>query len=118
VLLWWLAGNRRLGAKARQAIADPTAVVHASAATCWEIAIKAQLGRLDVGGADIADEITSAGFVELPITGRHALRAGSLPRHHDDPFGRMLVAQAQLESLTLVTSDAALHRYEVSILSL
>jgi PIN domain nuclease of toxin-antitoxin system len=116
VLLWWLTGHRRLGAASRRTISDPASLVHVSAATYWEVAIKKNLGRLDLGDVDIADEVDAAGLIELPITGRHALRAGALPRHHEDPFDRMLVAQAVAEGLTLVTSDAALSRYDVAIL--
>ena len=114
--LWWLADDDALAAAARSAIADPDSVVFVSAATIWEIAIKANLGRIDVGDADLIDEIVVNVFVELPITARHARVAGSLPRHHDDPFDRMLVAQAQLEGLTCVTRDAAFARYDVAVL--
>ena len=75
------------------------------------------LFRSNVESADLAAEIPANGFVELPITGRHALRAGGLPRHHDDPFDRMLVAQALDEGLTLVTRDPALEAYELSTLA-
>lgn len=92
-LLWWLTDNRRLGRNARKVIADPGSVVHVSAATCWEMAIKASLGRLSLGGADLEAEIPANGFVELPITVQHAVRAGGLPRHHEDPFDRMLVGR-------------------------
>ena len=68
---------------------------------------------MDVGGADLVAEISASDFLELPITGHHAQRAGTLPRHHDDPFDRMLVAQAQLEGLTCVTRDPAFQPYDV-----
>ena len=95
---------------------DSTSLVHVSAATVWEIAIKAHLGRLDTGGADIAHEIPANGFIELPMTARHAHTAGWLPRHHDDPFDRMLIAQAQVEALTIVTRDTAFRSYDVALL--
>ncbi len=113
--LWWLANDARLPAAARAAIADSRSIVHVSAATIWELAIKAALGRLDTGGADLTDEIAANGFVELPITARHASEAGALPRHHDDPFDRMLIAQALSEELVLVTRDRAFRAYEVAI---
>jgi PIN domain nuclease of toxin-antitoxin system len=116
-LLWWLTDDRRLGKNARDVIADPASVVHVSAATCWEVAIKASLGRLTLGRTDLDAEIPANGFVELPITVRHALRAGGLPRHHEDPFDRMLVAQALLEELVFLTRDRALAKYGVNILS-
>ncbi len=117
VYLWWLADDARLSERARRAIADSRSIVHVSAATVWELAIKAALGRLDTGGADLADEIAANGFVELPITARHAAQSGGLPRHHDDPFDRMLIAQAQSEELVLVTRDPAFGVYEVAIQS-
>ena len=116
VFLWWLADDRRLKAEARAAIADKGSVVHVSAATCWEIAIKRSLGRLLISRADIESEIPGNGFVELPISARHAIRAGGLPRHHEDPFDRMLVAQALVEGLVLVTHDMRFADYGVSVL--
>jgi PIN domain nuclease of toxin-antitoxin system len=115
--LWWLSDDPTLSPGARAAMTDPTALVHVSAATVWEIAIKAHLGRLDTGGADMAHEILANGFLELPMTARHAHTAGWLPRHHDDPFDRMLIAQAQIEALTLVTRDAAFRSYDVALLA-
>lgn len=110
--LWWLADDPRLREGARAAIADPDAAVHVSAASVWEIAIKIELGKLELDGDPVA-EIARNGFLELAMTARHALAAGSLPRHHDDPFDRMLIAQARTEDLTLVTRDAAFRAYNV-----
>ena len=115
VFLWWLTDDPRLEAVRREAIADPDALVHVSAATIWEIAIKEAQGRIEVS-ADLADEIRGGGFTELPISAGHALAAGRLPRHHADPFDRMLVAQAREEALTLVSQDRALAAYEVDLL--
>jgi len=114
--LWWLAEDSKLKVEARQAVADPVSVVHVSAVTVWELSIKAALGKLDLDGADLAEEIEANDFVELPITARHALVAATLPRHHEDPFDRMLIAQAQIEGLTIVTRDSAFRAYEVSLL--
>lgn len=114
--LWWLSDAPSLSTIAREAITEPASLVHVSAATVWEIAIKAHLGRLDAGGADMVQEIVANGFVELPMAARHAHTAGWLPRHHDDPFDRMLIAQAQTEALTIVTRDSAFQRYEVLLL--
>ncbi len=116
VFLWWLTDDSGLRPAAREAIADPDTIVHVSAATVWEIAVAAARGRIDVIGAVLAGEIAANGFVELPITARHAARAGGLPRHHDDPFDRMLLAQAGLENLTLVTRDRAFAAYGTAIL--
>jgi PIN domain nuclease of toxin-antitoxin system len=114
--LWWLSDDATLSPMAREAIIDPDSLVHVSAATVWEMAIKAHLGRLDAGSADMVYEITANGFVELPMTARHAHTAGWLPRHHDDPFDRMLIAQAQTEALTIVTRDTAFQQYDVVLL--
>jgi PIN domain nuclease of toxin-antitoxin system len=113
--LWWLAEDSRLSTGARQAVADPSSIVHVSAATVWELSIKASLGKLDLGGADLAEEIEENDFVELPVTARHSMAAAILPRHHDDPFDRMLIAQARIEGLTVVTRDPAFRAYDVAI---
>ncbi len=114
--LWWLAEDSKLKVEARQAVADPMSVVHVSAVTVWELSIKTALGKLDLDGADLAEEIEANDFVELPITPRHALVAATLPRHHEDPFDRMLIAQAQIEGLTIVTRDSAFRAYGVALL--
>lgn len=116
VLLWWFGDDRRLKGPERAAIANPDAIVHVSGATAWEIAIKKTLGRLDVDIDVLEREIDASGMVELPIRWRHAGAVGALPRHHEDPFDRMLVAQAQLEGLIVVSYDAALRKYDVPLL--
>jgi len=98
------------------AIADATALVHVSAVTVWEITIKAQLDRLDPGTERIDQEITANGFVELPISAYHALVAGKLPPHHHDPFDRMLIAQAHVENLVVITHDKIFSDYKVNVL--
>ena len=113
--LWWLADDQSLGREAQSAIADPGTLVYVSAATIWEIAIKSVLGKLRVDG-DLVQEIEDNDFLELPITSRHAQQAGNLPRHHDDPFDRMLIAQAKAEDLVCVTRDPAFELYEVATL--
>ncbi|MGD0947161.1 MAG: type II toxin-antitoxin system VapC family toxin [Candidatus Binatia bacterium] len=115
--LWWLSDDRKLCTAARDAIREPHAIVHVSAATIWEIAIKAKLGRLDVRDSDLVAEIAANGFAELAITARHAQSAGALPQHHDDPFDRMLIAQAQMEDLILVTHDSRFRRYGAQVLA-
>jgi PIN domain nuclease of toxin-antitoxin system len=113
--LWWLTEDPKLSAEARQAAVDPSSLVHVSAATIWELAIKASLGKLDLGGANLVEEIQENDFLELPVTARHSVTAAALPRHHDDPFDRMLIAQAQIEGLTVVTRDAAFLAYGIAI---
>lgn len=115
-LLWWLADDPALAEEANAAIADPGSAVFVSAATAWEIAIKQTLGKLDAP-SDLERQIEVNRFEPLSITIGHAYSAGTLPRHHDDPFDRMLVAQAMAEHLTVVTRDARMDLYGVSTLS-
>jgi PIN domain nuclease of toxin-antitoxin system len=114
VLLWWLADDPALSKHARNLIANEPEVF-ASAATAWEIAIKRALGKLEAP-EDLADALDDSGIMRLPIEFEHAAVAGALPRHLDDPFDRILVAQAQCESLTLLTSDSRISRYRVTVL--
>ncbi len=114
VFLWWRGEHRQLARVARNAIADAE-IVFVSAATAWEVAIKVALGRLRIPDTVEAGVIDS-GFEKLPIQFSHAETAARLPRHHNDPFDRMLVAQAQVEGLTLVTHDRRMEPYAVEIL--
>jgi PIN domain nuclease of toxin-antitoxin system len=114
VFLWWRANDRRLGAPVRVAVAEAD-LVFVSAATAWEAAIKASLGRLRYPDT-IEAGVDASGFEKLPISLAHAERAARLPPHHADPFDRMLIAQAQSEDLTLVTRDRSLASYEVKLL--
>lgn len=113
--LWWLSDDPQLGGEARRAIARVDNLVYVSAATAWEIAVKRASGKLDAPG-DIARWIEQSAFSDCPIEVEHAVVAAELPRHHADPFDRLLVAQAQLEDMTLVTGDPALRDYDVSTL--
>jgi len=115
VLLDLLTAPRRVGRDVRTLLEDPLNGVVASAASAWEIAIKASLGRLRVAD-DLEAELALEGISPLEITLSDALRAGALPRHHNDPFDRMLVAQALSREMTLVTRDAMLASYEVRVL--
>jgi PIN domain nuclease of toxin-antitoxin system len=114
-LLWWLDGGDDLAPEALAAIADGSSVVAVSAASVWEAAIKRALGKLDVPDG-LAAAIGECGFTALSVSPGHAELAGALPPHHRDPFDRMLVAQAQIERLTLVTRDAAFGAYGVPML--
>jgi PIN domain nuclease of toxin-antitoxin system len=114
VLLWSLVKSPRLSAKNCKLIAETT-LVYASAASAWEIAIKRALGKLACP-EDLEGILRDSKFIPLTITIAHAVAAGRLPRHHDDPFDRMIVAQAQAESLTLVTSDARLEAYDIRVI--
>jgi PIN domain nuclease of toxin-antitoxin system len=117
VFLWWDRQLRRLSRPLRAAIEDEANDVYLSAASVWEIAIKRTLGKLTFS-RPIVDAASELGFDILPVTGMHAERAGGLPRHHDDPFDRLIVAQADLESMVLGTQDPMLRPYAVSILGL
>lgn len=117
VLLWWLVADRRLSARARSALEEGRHVVYVSAASAWEIAIKTARGKLALppgGEVRIRETAAAYGFTELPITFDHALGVRGLPRHHGDPFDRLLVAQCRHESLALVTNDAGIRRYDVA----
>ncbi len=114
-LIWWVSGDRRLRSAEREAIADPEAIVHVSAASIWEIAIKQGLGRIELN-ADLSREMEQSALLELPIRWHHARAAGALPRHHEDPFDRVLIAQARVENLALVSYDPAFRDYEVTLL--
>ncbi len=112
VFLWWETGEARLSSAFHDAISWPGNPVYVSAATVWEIAIKRATGKLAFRGSAVR-AIEKHGFSALPVTVEHAERAGSLPRRHRDPFDRLLVAQAQMEGLTLVTVDEQILRYQV-----
>ena len=111
-LLWWRTDDPTLKRAVHQAISDPANDVFVSAVCIWEIAIKRALGKLRAPD-HLAASVEAAGFSELPVTFVHAEQAGSLPKLHGDPFDRMLVAQAQIEGLTLVTADANILQYPV-----
>jgi PIN domain nuclease of toxin-antitoxin system len=114
ILLWWLSGSQRLRTAARKTIAE-SARAYVSAATVWEIAIKIALGKLEFRG-EMAEQLAINNLLSLAVTVPHALAAGALPVHHSDPFDRMLVAQAKIESLTLMTHDARVRDYNVAVL--
>jgi PIN domain nuclease of toxin-antitoxin system len=113
IFLWWLRNDRRLPTAIASAIVDRKNEVLVSAVSIWEASIKTTLGKLDLVG-DLVAEIEENGFSELPVTARHAWLAGALPRHHDDPFDRLLIAQARLESLALATVDPVFDAYGIS----
>jgi len=113
-LLWWLA-DEGLTAQAQEAIADPANIVVVSAASAWEISIKKAVGKLTAPD-DLERQVDAGGFSPLPITIAHVIAAGQLPRHHDDPFDRMLIAQAIEEGLTVVTRDKRFENYAAALL--
>ncbi|MBP0447444.1 type II toxin-antitoxin system VapC family toxin [Roseomonas sp. SSH11] len=113
LLLWALAEPERLGGKARSVIEDPENEVLFSAASIWEVAIKAGLGRPDfaVRPEEVAQAALEAGFAELPVRAEVAARVADLPPHHRDPFDRLLVAQALAGPMRLYTADPLLPPY-------
>jgi PIN domain nuclease of toxin-antitoxin system len=116
-LLWWLDGDRRLPPRVRALVGEPANEVLVSAASVWEIATKARLGKLpralDVA-ADVPACIQDQGFVPLAITVDHAQRAGAWPGPHRDPFDRMLIVQAQAEGVPIVSNEAIFDHYGVT----
>jgi PIN domain nuclease of toxin-antitoxin system len=115
VLLWALLDDERLTPAANDAICDGRNVVYASAVSVWEVAIKRSLGKLRAP-IDIVAAIDQARFTQLPITLHHADAVAALPDLHRDPFDRILVAQANVDRLTLVTHDSQILRYDVATL--
>ena len=115
ILIWAMADDARLGIDVRDAI-QTAEVVHVSAASIWEIAIKRAKGRLSVPD-DLVDRVGEAGFQALPVSIEHGWLAGSLPRLHDDPFDRVIVAQAIAEGLTIATSDRRIREYGVPVIA-
>jgi PIN domain nuclease of toxin-antitoxin system len=105
-LLWWLADDARLGATARAAVAEPANAVYLSAGSVWKVRIKQAIGKLKLPD-DFATVLDAQCFLELPVTVAHAHAVSELPMHHRDSFDRMLVAQASVEELVLVTADVA-----------
>ncbi len=116
VLIWALSAPERLSERCRKTLTDSNEV-YVSAASLWEMSIKAGLGKLTLP-TDFSDShIQQRGYRLLDVTAAHALAVRHLPTYHKDPFDRLLVVQAQLEQLTLVTIDKSLDAYDVSRLS-
>lgn len=119
VLLWWFLRSDRLPDKVRATLARVENDVFASAVSTWEIAVKSAIGRLALPGEPgqyLPDRFRRARIQELPITAPHTYGVFALPRHHADPFDRLLIAQAQLEGMTIVTADRTFKKYDVRTL--
>jgi len=119
VWLWMLGEPDRLGSATTEMLIDERNGVLLSAASSWEIAIKHQLGRLPLPEPPdryVPDRMLSSGVLGIPIEHAHALAVASLPLHHRDPFDRLLVAQAQVEDLPIVSVDSQLARYDVEFI--
>ena len=118
-LLWFCEGNPALSATARAAMEDPTNERYVSHATAWEVAIKLSLGKLKLQAEfeDLFPGVLDAnGFILLPPAVPHYQALIPLPRHHGDPFDRLIIAQAQVEHLTIVTSDIHFPAYDIPLL--
>jgi PIN domain nuclease of toxin-antitoxin system len=114
--IWWVLDMPNLSDRCRGIVSDGENEIVLSAASSYEIAYKAEQGRLtlpETPEAYMRDRLAANGFVSMPIELGHALRAATLPKIHGDPFDRMLVAQAQLERLPILTADPAITRYDV-----
>ena len=110
VFLWCVKDDKRL-TKAARAVLSGAAEIYVSSASIWEAAIKAKLGKLDVDVDALVAAIAESGFLELPVTAKHAAAVGKLPDVHSDPFDRLLIAQAISEPLRFLTADDVLRRY-------
>jgi PIN domain nuclease of toxin-antitoxin system len=115
-LVWALSAPQQLPASLRRAIQAAENDVYASLASAWEIAIKTALGKLEFDLRSLERSLVATGIQPLDISLQHTVQVAELPRHHGDPFDRMLVAQAMCESMTLVSRDRALRRYGVKLL--
>jgi len=117
--LWWITDDDRLSSTAREIITNGDNELFLSAATGWEISIKAQLGRIKLPKEPhsfIAEQLRLNSIQSLPIHMSHALHIYSLPNHHRDPFDRMIIAQAQLEDLPILTMDSQIARYQIKVI--
>ena len=110
IVLWWLLADKQLPLLARKLVSDRGNTIFVSAVSIWEIRLKESLGKLSVP-ADFELRLNAESFEALPLTAKHAHAAGTLPWHHRDPFDRMLVAQAQVEKLQLLTADGVVGAY-------
>ena len=116
VFLWWVLDMPRLSSAGRRILEDGANQLLFSAASAYELTIKARQGRLTLPeppDSYVPSRLVANGFDALPIELPHALRAGSLPHIHRDPFDRMLIAQAQIEGIPIITADPAIGRYDV-----
>jgi PIN domain nuclease of toxin-antitoxin system len=114
--LWWNGHQAKLSARARRVITDTENEILLSVATVWEIALKERRGRLELplpASRYVPDRMAQDGFLPLDIQVSHVLEAAALPPHHDDPFDRVLIAQAIAEAVPIITADEIMRRYAV-----
>jgi PIN domain nuclease of toxin-antitoxin system len=116
ILIWWLRDAPEMGEKAKKLISNRQNQLFVSAVSLWEIQIKRSIGKLSAPDG-LLEIIEDEGLVIIDISGQHAEQIGNLPNHHRDPFDRMLIAQAQVEGLTILTSDKQIKQYGVRTIS-
>lgn len=114
IVLWWLNDDIKLSDSHREIISNVNNLCYISTATIWEISIKSKLGKLKIA-ANYIDELKKEGFLELPINWVHSNQVIKLPLLHTDPFDRLLIAQSQIENITLLTIDKNIKKYKVKI---
>jgi PIN domain nuclease of toxin-antitoxin system len=115
ILLWWLGDYPKLSKTARELLKDQQNSFFVSSASAWEIAIKKALGKLEAPD-ELEKVLFENNFLPLSITISHALTAGKLPLHHLDPFDRMLISQAKVENLTIITHDPIFKKYPMKVI--
>lgn len=116
-LLWWLAGDARLGPAAAALVADPVNEILVSTVSLWEVTVKVRIGKLEADVAEIAAAAQGQGFRLLDITVPHLVALGALPAHHCDPFDHLLIAQSLAEGAAFLTADAHAPAYPIRIIS-
>lgn len=115
VLLWWLGTPNKLSEKAIRIISEENIEIFLSTASLWEIEIKREIGKLKVP-KNFIEETTNQAILELPILGSHVKKLSTLPKHHKDPFDRMIIAQALEEDLVIISSDPAIQKYSAKVI--
>jgi PIN domain nuclease of toxin-antitoxin system len=120
IWLWWMLGSSRFDDATRRTLFDPETALYFSTASAWEIAIKYSIGKLSLPTAPasyITARAEGGDFHTIDVRLEHALAVADLPRHHDDPFDRLLIAQAIVEGFRLVTADGRLAMYDVDLIT-
>ena len=119
VFLWWISDNPNISSKFHDVMSEPRNEIYFSAASGWEIAVKAKIGRLSIQGDPqkfIPTQLSLNSITVLPIQISHTLQTYHLPEHHKDPFDRLIIAQSQIENMPIATNDALFKNYEVDLI--
>ncbi|MEK7559016.1 MAG: type II toxin-antitoxin system VapC family toxin [Patescibacteria group bacterium] len=115
IFIWWLSEDKKLNKSTQKILKDPNSHIYVSIATLWEISIKNTAGKLPLK-TTITEMVSFSGFELLSINLSHVLNLGKLPIYHNDPFDRMLIAQAKAEGLTLLTDDRKIKKYDIKVI--